>query len=184
METKQSKLIAIHSTDKTWSSDKYGLFYVHNLEFEDGTTGNALSKSNKDPWLIGQVYTFELHDKGSIKKMNQFKDQPGYQPRPGSYDDPEVQRSMAASASIHAAINFIRNSGQDIDKYDNTLTDRLAKKFFKYILVDVVTANDMFKRRSSLDCTIEEMLINKTILSTDDVLQRATLWLEYIDTVS
>jgi len=194
----KAKLKSFSPTGESWEgkADAPGgavTYYVQNVAFEDGTKGKANAKSQTPNWSIGAEYTFDVvtDQKGNvqIKKMSKVMNQGGVPARSGGYDDPKVQKRMCAAASAHCAVSFAkqiiarrRNVG-NTEEYDNSLTMRLAKKFFHWTYVEGQTTDDMFNKKSAIAISIEEMDINATINTSDDVLARAELWLEYINTL-
>jgi len=191
----KSKLKSFSYTGESWEGkpDAPGgavTYYVQNVEFEDGTLGKANAKSQTPNWTIGAEYTFDVtkDQKGNTKvsKMSKVITQGN---RTGGYDDPKVQKRMCAAASAHCAVSFAKqiiarkNAKGDSDPYDNSLTMRLAKKFYHWMYAEGQSTDDMFNKKSAIAISIEEMEINPLIGTSDDVLARAALWLEYINTL-
>jgi len=93
----QAKLLKHEPTGRTWEGKDGTTFYVHTVEFSDGTIAEANSISDTPNWVIGSEYSF---DKTTNKYGTTVK---GLKQVAGNGAAPSAGRSAGSSASFSAS---------------------------------------------------------------------------------
>lgn len=134
----QSKLISCSPiTDSagrhlTWQGSN-GLFYKYQVQFEDGTNGDALSSKPRSPWQHGQTYQFEVQEgtRGTmikkIKSLNSFQGRRGG--GGGGGRSPDQEKHIIRQACLKAAVELVTH---DKLKYERLLDG--AERFEQWVL--------------------------------------------------
>lgn len=100
-----SKIAQLRENVRTWNSPDGTLFYVHNVQLENGVQGSAFGKSPNAPYQVGDAVQYEerrTNDGTRLKIRKESSYQGGgYSGRHGNPD--KEQRIMRQSAMKVAA---------------------------------------------------------------------------------
>jgi hypothetical protein len=130
---KKSKVTSVQANG-TWES-QYGLFFKHEVSFENGDSGEYSTKSeNQNKFIIGEETEYEFIDGKfpKVKPINTF-DQKSFKEMSLKFNSSNtkdnVQEYIVKQSSLKCATDYIIANGGD----QNTIID-IAEIFSNWVL--------------------------------------------------
>lgn len=113
-----SKIAQLRENVRTWNSPDGTLFYVHNVQLENGVQGSAFGKSPNAPYQVGDSVQYEEKRTNDgtrlkIRKESQYNSGQGYAPRGGN---PEKEARIMRQSAMKIAAEIV-GEGKHFSEY-------------------------------------------------------------------